>query len=80
MDTEAAATNYHAYLVRLWRDSLHAPWRAAVTHVATGAVHRFASPELAWTYVQEQLQAQPDATARVGAGQPAESGWHYSKE
>ena len=49
--------NYHAYLIRIWRDTEKTPWRASVTHVETGEVHRFGSPDLAWEYLQARLKA-----------------------
>jgi hypothetical protein len=52
---------YHAYLIRLWRDSALTPWRASLTHAGTGEVHRFASPELAWAYLQRRLAGAPGA-------------------
>ncbi len=58
MTAEDTNPHYHAYLVRLWRDNAQAPWRASITHVATGQVHRFADPQLAWAYVAQQLEAQ----------------------
>jgi hypothetical protein len=48
---------YRAFLVRLWRDSEHSPWRASITHVVTGEVHKFADPQLVWTHIQLQLEA-----------------------
>lgn len=60
---EGAPARYHAYLLRVWRDSEHTPWRASVTHVGTGAVHRFASPARAWAYIAARLEApETDAT------------------
>ena len=32
-DPPPAVSLYHAFLVRLWRDDPHAPWRASVTPV-----------------------------------------------
>ncbi|MEP7355724.1 MAG: hypothetical protein ABI847_00630 [Anaerolineales bacterium] len=55
MPSSESAANYHAYLIRLWRDGRQAPWRASVTHAATGEVQRFAAPELAWAYLQAKL-------------------------
>lgn len=52
--------HYRAYLVRLWRDGETGPWRASVTHVVTAEVHKFASPQLLWAYLQRQLEEQPE--------------------
>lgn len=67
MATENAFPNYHAFLVRLWRDGEHAPWRASVTHVGTGEAHRFANPHLVWVYIQTQLAATAQDEDAVGA-------------
>ena len=58
-DGQSLELNYYAYLIRIWRDSQHAPWRASVTHVISGDVHRFADPQLAWAHILAQLEAQP---------------------
>ena len=48
--------NYRAYLVRIWRDSEQAPWRATVTFVQTGEVRKFADPQMVWAFIQLQLE------------------------
>jgi hypothetical protein len=53
--TAVVNLNYHAYLIRIWRDNDQAPWRAATTHVGTGEIHKFASLPLLWLYLQSQL-------------------------
>lgn len=35
--------DYHAYLLRLWRESGNLPWRAELVSPHTGAKHHFAS-------------------------------------
>lgn len=35
--------DYHAYLLRLWRESGTLPWRAELVSPHTGAKHSFAS-------------------------------------
>jgi hypothetical protein len=57
---------YHAYLIRLWRDSARASWRASLTHAGTGDVLRFATPELAWAYLQRRLAGAPVAGPTPG--------------
>lgn len=52
--------NYQAYLFRLWRESEQSPWRASLTHVASGECRRFADPAAAWAYLQTRLAAAPD--------------------
>jgi hypothetical protein len=56
------STTYQSYLLRLWRDSPHQPWRASLHSSATGAIHQFA--EIAHLYAFLQ--------ARTGeGGEPA---------
>ena len=65
--SESADANYHAYLIRIWRDSRQAPWRASVTHAVTGEAHRFAAPEQAWAYLQAKLAEGGETTSGDGA-------------
>lgn len=37
------ANEYHAYLLRLWREEKSRPWRAELVSPQTGEKHRFAS-------------------------------------
>ncbi|MFZ2359662.1 MAG: hypothetical protein WA040_10000 [Anaerolineae bacterium] len=48
-------SDYHAYLIRLWRDETQQPWRAELVSPHTGEARRFATPEQAFSYVQEQI-------------------------
>ncbi len=34
-------SEYHSFLVRLWREHANAPWRASVQSVQTGAIIHF---------------------------------------
>jgi hypothetical protein len=54
---EDSDPTYRAFLVRLWRDSEQSPWRASITHVVTGEVHKFADPQLVWAHIRRQLEA-----------------------
>lgn len=49
-------TDYHAYLIRLWRDDEQQPWRAELVSPQSGETRRFASPEQLFSYVQEQIE------------------------
>ena len=48
--------NYHAYLIRLWRDNEQQPWRAELILPQSGEAQRFAAPEQAYAYLQQQLE------------------------
>lgn len=56
--------NYCSYLVRLWRDQPHAPWRTSVQHVQTGEIVRFASIETLCRYLTDHATERCD-DARV---------------
>ena len=53
-------TNYHAYLIRLWRDDEQQPWRAELVSPHSGEARHFATPEQAYAYLQQQLKPQGD--------------------
>ncbi|GIK56653.1 MAG: hypothetical protein BroJett015_23160 [Chloroflexota bacterium] len=58
-------TNYHAYLIRLWRDDEQQPWRAELVSPRSGEARHFATPEQAYAYLQQQLKPQ---TGDLSAG------------
>jgi hypothetical protein len=39
--TRIESTDYHSYLLRLWRDGTQQPWRASLRCSSTGALHHF---------------------------------------
>jgi hypothetical protein len=43
---------YHSYLVRLWQDNPHAPWRVAVQSVQSGEIIHFADLESFFVFLQ----------------------------
>lgn len=49
-------TNYHAYLIRFWREDARFPWRAELESPHTGEQRRFASPEQLFAFVQQQMK------------------------
>lgn len=57
-------SDYHAYLIRLWRDDQHEPWRAELVSPHTGEERRFATPEQLFCYVQEQIEGITVRSAR----------------
>ncbi len=48
-------TDYHAYLVRLWRDDQEQPWRAELVSPHTGEARCFATTEQLFSYMQGQM-------------------------
>ncbi len=58
--------DYHAFLLRLWRDGENAAWRASLEDPYSGERHNFGSLQQLWSFFQERLR--PD----VGSGMPRE--------
>ena len=44
-----------SYLVRLWRDSTHSPWRASLQKIRANKMAYFACPEDLWAYLQAEM-------------------------
>lgn len=49
------ATNYQSYLLRLWQEQPHLPWRGTAQNVQTGEVIPFADVEKLFAYLSSQL-------------------------
>lgn len=62
-------SDYHAYLIRLWRDETQQPWRAELVSPHTGEAHRFATPEQLFSYVQQQMEGPTARHARPNSSQ-----------
>jgi hypothetical protein len=56
-ESGSSGPQYHAYLIRFWRDGLGGEWRGLLAHVPSGETQRFGSPPLLWAYLQAQLDA-----------------------
>lgn len=52
----AADANYHAYLLRLWRESPSSSWRAMLQDVATGERHGFAGLVTLWSFLRAEIE------------------------
>lgn len=50
------ASLYHSYLLRLWRDNPHSPWRASLQSTITEAVQHFVTVEDLWAYPVAQME------------------------
>lgn len=46
--------NYHAYLLRLWRDDDDAPWRASLQEAQAGHIHHFPTINHLIQFVNQQ--------------------------
>jgi len=47
-------SEYHSFLVRLWREHANAPWRASVQSVQTGTVIHFSDLTRLFAFLQAQ--------------------------
>jgi hypothetical protein len=59
MMKETDATEYQAYMLRLWREGDDLPWRASLQNPHTGEQHSFASLERLFTYLKSQTEHPP---------------------
>ncbi|MCA9999163.1 MAG: hypothetical protein KDE56_25540 [Anaerolineales bacterium] len=48
--------NYHAYLLRLWRDHANAPWRVSLQSADTRERRHFADLANLLAYLEEQVE------------------------
>ncbi len=48
-------TDYHAYLLRLWREGQQMPWRAMVEDPHTGQKQNFASLSRLFAFLETQI-------------------------
>lgn len=46
--------HYTAYLVRIWQESAHAPWRASAQSASSGEKIMFANLEDLFTFLRDQ--------------------------
>lgn len=50
---------YRSYLLRLWQDGAHAPWRASLREVTTGQITHFATVEALLAFIAAQTGTVP---------------------
>ena len=55
MSVNSANSDYHSYLLRLWRDGPNHPWRAALHCSATGEKFAFADLLTLFAFLLEQV-------------------------
>ena len=58
-------TVYHAYLVRLWQDGPHAPWRASAQCAQTGEKRLFVDLDALFAFLQTQTTTRETGKAEV---------------
>lgn len=52
---ETHSDNYQSYLLRLWRESEQAPWRASLQSAVTEQTFRFATVEALIAFLMAQI-------------------------
>lgn len=57
--------NYHSYLLRLWRDGEHHPWRASLQVTLTGEKLTFSDLYSLFAYLAVQLAAHNETDIRT---------------
>jgi hypothetical protein len=58
-----------SYLIRLWRDREHGPWRASLQNIRSGEAQHFACPEELWTYLQMEMAGECHRSGTSGLPQ-----------
>ena len=58
----SGSPDYHAYLLRIWREEPAAPWRATLENAHTGERCSFASIDLLFLFLNQQTQADRPVT------------------
>lgn len=54
MFTQAKHENYHAYLIRFWRDGENKPWRVTLEDPHSGLKYGFANLEKLFNFLNAQ--------------------------
>lgn len=58
-------TTYHSYMVRLWQDSPHGPWRAQAHCVQTRAIVHFADLHALFAFLWTEAGHVPTTVVEV---------------
>lgn len=53
--------NYNAYLVRLWQETPHTPWRASAQCASTGQKYYFTTLAELFVFLEAQTEPRPPA-------------------
>jgi hypothetical protein len=71
-DPSPPPPRYQAYLLRLWQEGPHAPWRAALEVPGGAATVTFGTVGALFAYLRDQL-ADPDVDGGPGADWPPDA-------
>lgn len=66
-------SNYHAYLIRLWRENEQSPWRADLISSQTGKQLTFASLALAHAHLHQLISQDQTHCADATQGEQYDS-------
>jgi hypothetical protein len=58
--------DYHAYLLRLWREEESLPWRAELVSPQTGEKHHFASHKQLLAFLRGLMEEEEGKIGSVG--------------
>lgn len=58
--TMSQPSDYHSYLLRMWRDNPQAAWQATLQSTATEQVHHFTSVEHTRAFLKAQMAGEGD--------------------
>ena len=62
---------YHSFLLRLWREFRHSPWRASLESAATGERHSFADLERLFAFLAGECPPPDGVESAAGAHERA---------
>lgn len=67
----SGSTDYHAYLLRIWREDPAGPWRATLENAYNGERCGFASMDLLFLSLEQQTQAEPPPCSIISPDSPS---------
>lgn len=77
-ENEQQPAGYESYLVRLWQDSPHSPWRASAQSTQTAELVRFASLQALFSFLEARTSS--GISSASNAADNAEGGMQGSKD
>jgi hypothetical protein len=66
----SGSPDYHAYLLRIWREEPAAPWRATLENAHTGERCNFATIELLFLFLDQQTQTERPPHLHISPDSP----------
>ncbi len=53
--SNSESEDYRVFLLRFWRETAEAPWRATLEDPHSGEKRSFATPDHVWVFLQDKL-------------------------